>query len=297
MLLLTGATGLVGSAVLRRLTAAGRPVRCLVRDQRRLGEERVRVQIVLGDLADPPSFRNALRGVRTVVHLAGSARDQPGGSIEELNAISTWRMVEAARRAGVEHFVFCSAQGASTHSRARLLRAKAVAERAIAEAGVPHTIVGLSLAYAPGEALLAMIDRLALLLPVVPVSGRGRAEFQPIYAEDAAAGIAAVAEREPPARAERVELSGPQTLTHTEVVATALRARGHPRRLWHVPSPVVRGSLRLTETLMKSKAPVTWDEAELLEVSMTSPRGTADARALGVEPRAMAEVLQRPVGA
>jgi NADH dehydrogenase len=297
MLLLTGATGLIGSAVVRRLTAAGRPVRCLVRDPRRLGEERVRVQIVLGDLADPPSFRNALRGVRTVVHLAGSARDQPGGSIEELNGIATWRMVEAARRAGVEHFVFCSAQGASTHSRARLLRAKAVAERAIAEAGVPHTIVALSLAYAPGATFLAMIDHLALLLPVVPVSGRGRAEFQPIWAEDAAAGIAAVVEREPPGQAARVELSGPQTLSHSEVVATALRARGHPRRLWHVPSPLVRGSLRLAETLMKSKAPVTWDEAELLEVSMTSARGTADARALGVEPRPMADVLQRPVGA
>src|SRR5215210_8092772 len=147
MLLLTGATGLIGSAVVRRLTAAGRPVRCLVRDQRRLGEERVRVQIVLGDLADPPSFRNALRGVRTVVHLAASPRDQPGGSIEELNGIATWRMVEAARRA-------------------------------VVEAGVPHTIVAPSLAYAPGETFLAMIDRLALLLRVVPVSGRGRARFQ-----------------------------------------------------------------------------------------------------------------------
>jgi uncharacterized protein YbjT (DUF2867 family) len=63
VLLLTGATGLVGSALLRRLTAAGEPVRCLVRDPRRLGPDRVRVQIALGDLADPPSFRNALRGV------------------------------------------------------------------------------------------------------------------------------------------------------------------------------------------------------------------------------------------
>ncbi|HEY4099027.1 MAG TPA: NAD(P)H-binding protein, partial [Baekduia sp.] len=101
MLLLTGATGLVGSAVLRRLTAAGTPVRCLVRDPRRLGPERVRVQIALGDLADPPSFRNALRGVTTVVHLAAAIRDQPRGSIEELNGIATWRMVQAAERAGV----------------------------------------------------------------------------------------------------------------------------------------------------------------------------------------------------
>ena len=84
MLLLTGATGTVGLPLLRRLTAAGTPVRCLVRDPRRLGAERVRVQIALGDLADHLSFRHALRGVDTVVHLASVIRDQPGGSIEEL---------------------------------------------------------------------------------------------------------------------------------------------------------------------------------------------------------------------
>src|ERR1700678_1437184 len=76
MLLLTGATGLVGSSLLSRLVAAGEPVRCLVRDPRRLGPMRVRVQIALGDLADPPSFRNALRGVDTVVHLGATRRDQ-----------------------------------------------------------------------------------------------------------------------------------------------------------------------------------------------------------------------------
>src|SRR5689334_21507437 len=81
MLLLTGATGVVGSALVRRLVAAGSDVRCLVRDPRRLGAQRVRVQIVLGDLTDSPSFRNAMRGVRTVVHLASSTRDQPRGSI------------------------------------------------------------------------------------------------------------------------------------------------------------------------------------------------------------------------
>src|SRR2546427_6995576 len=133
MLVLTGATGLVGSSLLRRLVAEGTPVRCLVRDPRRLGAQRVRVQIALGDLTDPPSFRNALRGVRTVVHLASSIRDQPSGSIEELDGIATWRMVEAAERAGVERFVFFSGLDAATHHRARFFRAKALAEPAVAE--------------------------------------------------------------------------------------------------------------------------------------------------------------------
>src|SRR5437870_4953840 len=122
MLLLTGATGQIGSALRTRLVAAGTPVRCLVRDPRRLGTDRVRVQIALGDLADPPSFRNAMRGIRTVVHLAASVRDQPRGSIEELNGFATWRMVAAAERTGVQHFIFFSAVGATTHHRSLLLR-------------------------------------------------------------------------------------------------------------------------------------------------------------------------------
>lgn len=191
MLLLTGATGLVGSALLRRLIAEGEQVRCLVRDPRRLGAQRVRVQIALGDLADPSSFRNAMRGVRTVVHLAASIRDQPQGSIEELNGIATWRMVQAAERAGVERFVFFSALDASTHHRARFFRAKALAEQAVGEAALESIVFAPSIVYAPGDPWLTLLERLALL-PAMPVSGRGRALYQPIWAEDVADCVIAV---------------------------------------------------------------------------------------------------------
>ena len=70
MILLTGASSTVGTALLQRLLAAGRPVRCLVRDPREIGPERVRVGLVLGDLAEPGSFRHAMRGVDCVVHFA-----------------------------------------------------------------------------------------------------------------------------------------------------------------------------------------------------------------------------------
>src|SRR3954449_9161084 len=133
VILLTGATGNIGSQVLKRLTAKGERVRVLVRDQRRLGNERVRVQIALGDLSDPASFRNALRGVQTVVHLAASIRDQPRASLEELNGVPPRRRARAAERARTERFVFFSAIGASLHSSARFFRAKALAERAVEE--------------------------------------------------------------------------------------------------------------------------------------------------------------------
>ena len=288
MILLTGATGVVGTALLRRLTAEAEPVRCLVRDPRRLGADRVRVQIALGDLADPPSFRNALRGVRTVVHLAASIRDQPQGSIEELNGISTWRLVQAAERAGVEHFVFFSALSASTHDRTRFLRSKALAEQAVRESSLRTTIFAPSIVYSPSDRYVQLVGRLSLL-PLMPVPGRGTALYQPIWAEDAAeCTMAALRGGDGDGR---YELAGPDTLSHERMVALISRAAGRERPRVKVPSPVVRATLRTAETLMKSKTPATWDEAELLEVSMTSRKGTADAEALGVTPRPMAAVL------
>jgi uncharacterized protein YbjT (DUF2867 family) len=300
VLLLTGATGLVGSALLRRLTDAREPVRCLVRDPRRLGANRVRVQIALGDLADPPSFRNALRGVRTVVHLAAAIRDQRSGSIEELNGIATWRMVQAAERAGVEHFVFFSSLGATSHDRTRVLRAKALAERAVLASDVRHTVFAPSLIYSPGDRLLTALERLAIVLPAMPVSGRGTALYEPIWAEDVAECVMAILRGRAPDTAngafarERYELAGPQMLSHEAIVELALRAAGRPRPTVNVPAGVVCRALRLVETLLGSRAPATWDEAELLEVSMTSERGVADAQALGVTPREMGAVLSAP---
>lgn len=290
MLLLTGATGLVGSAVLRRLTAARVPVRCLVRDPRRLGPDRVRVQIALGDLADPPSFRNALRGVTTVVHLAAAIRDQPRGSIEELNGIATWRMVQAAEAAGVRRFVFFSALGATTHDRTRFLRAKALAERAVTESAIPEAVVvAPSIVYAPGDVFMTLLSRMAIA-PVVPISGRGRARYQPIWAQDVADCVIALLDAEEPRR--RYELAGPETVDYTEITRRLLAAAGRPRPLVHVPTPIVSRALRATEAILKSKAPATWDEAELMEVSMLTPNGTRDAaQLLGSQPGSMAEVL------
>ncbi len=299
MLLMTGATGLVGSTLLRRLLAEGTQVRCLVRDPRRLGTQRVRVQIALGDLTDPPSFRNALRGVDTVVHLAAAIRDQPRGSIEELDGIATWRMVEAAERQGVERFVFFSALGASTHNRTRALRAKALAEQAVVEADLHSIVFAPSIVYAPGDPWLTLLERLALL-PVMPVSGGGEARFQPIWAEDVAdcvvASLREAAAGENGQRHRRYELAGPETLSHSEIVATVLRALRRSRPLLHVPTPIVSRALRLLEAAAGERAFATWDEAELMEVSMVTPRGMADVGALGVVPQRMAAVLEAGAG-
>jgi NADH dehydrogenase len=291
MILLTGATGNVGSAVLRRLTAKGERVRCLVRDPRRLGSERVRVQIALGDLSDPASFRNALRGVDTVVHLAASIRDQPRASIEELNGVATLRLVRAAERARTERFIFFSAMGASLHQRGRFFRAKALAERAVEESEMTTTVFAPSIVYSPDDPWVTLLRRMSLL-PALPVSGSGRARYQPIWADDVAACVIAELDRKvEPGSHSRFDLAGPETLSYDDIARISLRAFGRQRRLLHLPLPVVRAGLNAVEAVSRAKAFATWEEAELMEIPMVSGRGSADAESLGVHPLRMSAVL------
>jgi uncharacterized protein YbjT (DUF2867 family) len=271
------------------LVADREPVRCLVRDPRKLGDQRVRVQITLGDLADPASFRHALRGVDTVVHLGGTIRDQPRGSIEELNAVATLRLVRAAERSGVERFVFFSAMGAALHSRTRFLRAKALARRAVEEAALETTVFSPSMVYTPGDPWMTLLERLSLL-PVMPVSGSGRSLYQPIWAEDVADCVVA-ALRTGGTRRRSYELAGPEALSYEGIVRTVLRPLGRRRPLVHVPLPVVRRGLHALERVVGPKVFATWEEAELLEEPMTTARGTADAESLGVMPLSMGAVL------
>ncbi len=297
MILLTGATGNVGSALLHRLVADGQPVRALVRDSRRLGPDRVRVQIAMGDLADASSFRNALRGVKTVVHLAAAIRDQErqGATIEEVNALGTLRLVRAAERAGVERFIFFSAIGASLHSQSRFFRAKAQAEQAVEESSMRTTIFTPSIIYSPRDPWITLLGRLAVL-PVVPIAGNGRALYEPIWAMDAAASVVGLLGHDGSngdAAHTRLELAGPQRLSYDDIVRTYLEVKHRRRRLVHVPLPIVRWGLKAVEEVQGSLAFATWDEAELMEIPMVSERGTADAEALGVHPLPMQYVLAK----
>jgi NADH dehydrogenase len=291
--LLTGATGTIGLPILRRLTAAEIPVRCLVRNPRRLGPQRVKVQIALGDLADPFSFRNALRGVETVVHLAAAIRDQPVGSIEELSGVATWRLVQAAERAGVKRFVFFSTLGASTRSRARMMRAKAVAEKAVVESSLEYTVFAPSMVYSPSDPFITLLERMSLL-PVMLISGSGRAAFQPIWAEDVAdCVLAALPDSSCGAEAagQRYELAGPETLTYAEIVECVLQSLRRHRPVVRIPVGLARRILRTVELVAGPTAFATWDEAELLEVPLIARQGTADAERLGVLPKPMRAVL------
>ncbi|HKO36789.1 MAG TPA: NAD(P)H-binding protein [Solirubrobacterales bacterium] len=296
MLLLTGATGSIGSRLLPLLLEQGEEVRCLVREPRKLGSRRVDVQIALGDLgemSDPYLVRQALRGVDTVIHLAASIRDQPPKRIEELNGLATVRLLRAAERSGVGSFHFFSAMDAQAAQRTRFFRAKWLAEEAVLSSPLRTTVFAPSIVYDHSDPWITLLRRFSFL-PVLPVSGEGQARFQPIWAADVARCVVGALDLE--ARAEestsRYELAGPETLTYDQMSDLVSRIAGRPRPLVHVPLPLVRAGLIALRSFFGEAVFATWEEAELMEVSMASERGPADAQALGVEPRRMSDVLE-----
>jgi NADH dehydrogenase len=290
MILVTGATGTVGQALLPRLLERGDDVRVLVRDPRRLGRMRVEVRIALGDLTDlgdPRVTRQALRGVDTVIHLAASIRDQ-AAPVEELNGLATARLLRASEAVGIKRFTFFSAIGATEFQRTRFFRAKALAERAVRDSELSTTVFAPSIVYDRDDPWVTIMRRLALL-PILPVSGEGKARFEPIWAEDVAACV--VADLEGGDGSRRHELAGPEQLNYDDIARLIARAAGRQRPVVHIPLGAVHTGLVWLRRLFGDAAFATWEEAELMEIAIVAQHGDADVRALGVEPRRMADVL------
>ena len=129
------------------------------------------------------------------------------------------------------------------------------------------------------------------------MSGRGRARYQPIWAEDVAACVIA-ALRTPSSARQRYELAGPEHAhATTRSSAHVLDSIDRRRPLLHVPTPIVSRTLRLLEAVLGPRAFATWDEAELMECSMLAHCGAGDAERLGVTPRPMRGGLAIPLGA
>src|SRR5205823_171994 len=179
--------------------------------------------------------------------------------------------------------------GATLNSRSRFFRAKALAEQAVEDSQLDTTIFVPSIVYSPGDPWTRLLHTMSYL-PAMPISGSGKARYQPIASSDVADAVIASLAGRADGR-ERIELAGPEELTYDDIAKETLRAYGRRRRLLHVPLPIVKAGLEALGLFTGEGAFATWEEAELMEISMTSPRGTADVEALGVKPRPMREVL------
>src|SRR5688572_5668646 len=216
--LVVGATGLVGLDVCRRLKESGSQVRALIRTtadaEKRAELERIGVELAEGDLKDPASLARACDGVQSVISTASSTlARQAGDSIETVDRRGQLALVDAARAAGVEHFVFVSFRD-NPAIRYPLTEAKREVEGALKKSGMAYTILQASYFM---EVWLTPALGFDAANGKVRLYGEGSRPISWIsYKDVARAAAAAVAE--PGARNMVIELGGPQALSAREVV-------------------------------------------------------------------------------
>jgi uncharacterized protein YbjT (DUF2867 family) len=188
-ILVTGGTGTTGRLVVARLRDAGRTVRVLSRGQRSR-DSGPDIEFVTADLETGDGVEAALAGIEIVIHLAGSAKRDD---------IKTQHLVDAAKRAGVRHFVYISVAGADRvpvvsgidRSMFGYFASKAAAERIVAGSGLPWSTLRATQVH---DSTFATVQGMAKL-PLIPVPSGFR--FQPVDAGEVADRLVQLALGEP----------------------------------------------------------------------------------------------------
>jgi len=225
MILVTGATGTIGSEVFRRLVAAGERPRALVRDPRiacaRLGDA---VEHVVGDLDRPETLKAALAGVDRVFLLTRQTSRQ---AQQERNVI------DAAVRSSVRQLVKLSVFRADERSPLRIARQHRQAERALERSGLTYTIV---------RPVFLMQNLLGMVRGGAIPTAAGDGRLAMVDARDVAAvAVAALTSRG--SHGKTHTLTGPEAVSFDEVAEILSRQTGTPIRHVRVCPDAVRNAL------------------------------------------------------
>ena len=233
-LLVTGATGRQGGAVIRHMLAKEWKLRALTRDQ---GSYRAQqlvgrgVELVQGDLEDPGSVERATRGIYGVFSVqdfwaVGARREMQQGK----------NLADAAKKTGVEHFVYSSVGGAERNSGIDHWESKWEVEKRIRKLGLPATIlrpVAFMENYYIDQVEIGILKG-KLMDPI-----RAGKKYQTIAADDIGEFAALAFERPEDFIGQELELAGSE-LTNPETAEVLTRVLGKPVKFQQLPMPLVR---------------------------------------------------------
>ena len=230
MILITGASGNVGTELVKILTARGVALRAMVRSPEAAQkiEARAGVEIVAGDFNDAATIARALAGIDRAFLLTPSS--------EQAEAQQS-AFVDVARRAGVQHLVKLSQWAAALDSPVRFLRYHAAVEHTIRASGLPYTFLRPNLFM---QGFLGF--RTSIIAQGSFFAAAGEAKISVIDVRDIAA-VAAVALTEPGHAGRIYDLTGPEALTHSEMAAWLSAALGRRVDFVDVSPDAMRGAL------------------------------------------------------
>ncbi len=263
-ILVVGATGQLGTAVIDRLAAAGQPVRALVRPSspREFADEGV--ELAFGDLRDVESLVAACQGIGTVVATANAVVPRGPGGFDEVEGTGYDNLLDACKAQGVGRIVFMSVFVTPRDASVTTFRLKRRIEERIKASGLAHSIfrgapfmddwfalMGSSIPLRGAKAatlrrpfwfakgFLAMVGTSIERRGIALVPGNGATRHAFVALDDVAAILTAAATN--PGADNLVEnLGGPQVLSWGEAVAIFGGVVGRRLKAIHTPAGVYR---------------------------------------------------------
>lgn len=242
MILVTGATGFIGRALVRQLSNTGQEVRVLLRPSPRSPRlpKGVPVEVSVVSLNDERGVRAALRGIDQVIHLASAASLGRRGSLLATDIEGTRTLARNAKDAGVERLLFLSHVGADRASAFPIHKAKGIAEEHIRRSGVPHTIIRSTIVFGPEDGLTNNIAATLRYMPFLfPIPGDGRILLQPLWVEDLVTALV-WALQNPDTINQTYEIGGGEYFTFRQIVETIMTATRTRRAFLSIPVPYMR---------------------------------------------------------
>ena len=293
--LVTGANGSLGRALVEHLLAAGVAVRALVRSERAAATLRALVpspELAIVEWTDAAGLARACETCGAAVHLVGVLEETPSQRYAEAHEGSALALATAALAGPLRRIVYPSIIGASTTSRNACLASKARAKAILLTAPLATTILRFPMVLG-GDDPASRALRARARGRIVPMVRGGASLEQPIDARDVVAAIAAAIAT--PGLAGRVlDVAGPESLPRRELVRRAAALAGRAPRFVAIPFALVRGVASLLERI-SANPPVTTAMLEVLEHDdRVDPKLASDA--LGITLTPLDETLRRVLG-
>jgi NADH dehydrogenase len=269
MILVTGGTGVVGSAIVAELQKQGQSVAVLGRDAARIQSTfGGSVDARPGDVTKPETLAAAMNGIDTVidaVQFPTSPIEVPrkGWTFENIDYKGSVNQVDAAKAAGVKRYVYISGVGADLNSPKHWFRFKAMAEQHLLESGLEWTIVRPSWVYGPRDHSLNRLLGFTRFLPFLPFFGDGKQDMQPVFVEDVGRIVAQSALASEAAN-QLFELGGPEVMSMNRVMQTGLDVMGRKRFILHQPLFVGKLIGRLASLQPFVTPPLTADAVDFI---------------------------------
>lgn len=261
MILVTGGTGFIGQVLIRQLVQRGEEVRTLIRpssESPRLPWG-VPVEVAVSGLRDERGLRAAMKGIKTVYHLAGVESRGSSADLMAVDIEGAQVVAKAARDAGVDRLFFLSHLGADRASAFPVFKAKAIAEAYLRDSGVDTTILRTGLVFGAGDHFSTGIAILLASFPLFFIlPGDGKNLIHPIWVEDLVTCLTWALDDDA-TRNQVYSVGGPEYLNLRQAVEAVMSATGSHRWFMPISPPYLRAlTVYLEDTFPGFPASVFW---------------------------------------